>query len=152
VKTWAVIWSAMAFWMAGSLARGLTVATYRSVLVTWLRAHTATPASGASTLPSTISSAATTVRHRCPRRPPGDRVPGGQLRLPYLDAQGGDLRAEPFQFGLLVTSQGTTTVRGVTFAARGVPGHHPVQVIPGEARWGGPGQRPIGCGRSKAST
>src|SRR5215211_8180317 len=51
--------------MAGSLASGATVATYRSVLVTWLRAHTATPASGASTQPSTISSAATTVRQRC---------------------------------------------------------------------------------------
>src|SRR5215212_5383390 len=55
----------MAFWMAGSLASGATVATYRSVSVTWLRAHTATPASGASTQPSTINNTTMTVRHRC---------------------------------------------------------------------------------------
>jgi hypothetical protein len=34
LKICVVIWSATAFWMTGSLASGVTVATYRSVSVT----------------------------------------------------------------------------------------------------------------------
>jgi hypothetical protein len=70
-----VIWSAMACWMAGSAASGATVRTYRSVLVTWLRAQTATPASGASTQPTTISKLATIVRHRCRATGPDPATP-----------------------------------------------------------------------------
>jgi hypothetical protein len=47
-----------------------------SVLVTWLRAHTATPANGASTQPTTISRVATMVRHRCRPAGPGPATPG----------------------------------------------------------------------------
>src|ERR671913_37902 len=68
----------MAAWMAGSEASGLTVATYRSVLVTWLRVQIAATDSGASTQPTTISSVATMVRHRC--RPPPAAV--GRPALP----------------------------------------------------------------------
>jgi hypothetical protein len=75
-----VIWSAMACWMAGSAASGATVRTDRSVLVTWLRAHTATPPSGASTQPSTISTTATIVRQRCRDPGPGPAGPRSTAR------------------------------------------------------------------------
>src|SRR5215218_5946593 len=45
-------------------ARGATVATYRSVLVTWLRVQMAATDSGASTQATTISRVATIVRQR----------------------------------------------------------------------------------------
>jgi hypothetical protein len=68
-------WSAMAAWMAGSAASGATVRTCRSVLVTWLRAHTATrptgpahPARSAGRPRSCATAAATPVRSR-PRQP-----------------------------------------------------------------------------------
>src|SRR6266487_5586810 len=64
-KTLAVIRSVRACWMAGSLASGAIVRTYRSVLVTWFLVHTATTDSGASTQASTMSRLARAVRHRC---------------------------------------------------------------------------------------
>ena len=64
MKTWAVIWSVMACWTAGSEASGVTVATYRSVSVTWLRVQMATTDSGASTQATTIMRVATIVRQR----------------------------------------------------------------------------------------
>jgi hypothetical protein len=100
VKTWVVIWSVIACWIAGSEASGVIVATYRSELVTWLRAHTATPASGASTHPSTISRTATMVRHRW--RPPGR---GGWGAASSLGAQGRVLGPQPVQLRPLVLGQ-----------------------------------------------
>src|SRR4029453_6127964 len=128
----------MARWMAGSLARGVTVATYRSVLVTWLRAQTATPASGASTQPITISSTATIVRHRCRRaRPvpaasaasaPSAAAPGWRAcppraapRVPALHRQGGALLAEPLQLRPLLVVQAISSVHGGSFAHRRRP-------------------------------
>src|SRR5215216_4468790 len=96
----------MAFLMAGSLASGLTVATYRSVLVTWLRVHTATTDSGASTQATTISSVATTVRQRwrAADRPP-DGVLVGRPAAAGLGTQGRVLRPQPLQLGPLVNRQ-----------------------------------------------
>src|SRR5918994_5421994 len=68
----------MAAWMAGSEASGLTVATCRSVLVTWLRVQIAATDSGASTQPTTISGGPTLAPPRC--RPPPAAV--GRPALP----------------------------------------------------------------------
>src|ERR1019366_4634097 len=51
-----------AFWIAGSLISGSTLATYRLVSETWFADHAATTESGARTQPATISSTATGVR------------------------------------------------------------------------------------------
>src|ERR1700722_1864605 len=50
-----VILALSAAWTAGSRISGVTFATYRSVLETWLAAHTPRTEIGASTQPSTIA-------------------------------------------------------------------------------------------------
>src|ERR1700742_4554173 len=57
-----------ACWIGGSLISGAMFATYRSVLDTWLAAHTPSTDTGASTQPSVIRIADTSARQR-PRRP-----------------------------------------------------------------------------------
>src|SRR5580704_5122014 len=65
-----VIFALSAAWIAGSLISGVTFATYRSVLETWLAAQTPRTDMGASTQPRMIAIAATGARQR-PRRGPG---------------------------------------------------------------------------------
>ena len=48
-----------AFWIAGSLISGATLATYVLVSDTWFAVHTARTETGARTHPAAISSAAT---------------------------------------------------------------------------------------------
>gem|GEM_PF-7014996 len=52
----------MACWIAGSLASGATVATYRSVLATWLRVQTATTDSAFSARSRSSSARSSPVR------------------------------------------------------------------------------------------
>src|SRR4029450_11484281 len=70
----------MACWIAGSEASGVIVATYRSLLGTWLRVQMATTDSGASTQATTIMRVATSDRQRWrPTRP----APGvGSVSVP----------------------------------------------------------------------
>jgi hypothetical protein len=60
--------SVRAFWIAGSLISGATLATYVLVSDTWFAVHTASTETGARTHPATISSAATGVRQLNRRR------------------------------------------------------------------------------------
>jgi hypothetical protein len=59
-----VILALSACWTGGWSISGATVATYRSVLETWLPAQTPMTASGASTQPTTISTAETQACQR----------------------------------------------------------------------------------------
>src|SRR5215831_16832617 len=69
VVIWRVMSSVIARWMEGSWISGATLATYRSVLDTWLAVHTATTDSGARMQPMTMSTTATGARHPlCLRR------------------------------------------------------------------------------------
>ena len=106
----------MAFWMAGSLARGVTVATYRSVLVTWLRVQMAATDSGASTQATTIRRVATIDRQRWRPTRPARRgrlgVAAGRALLAHLGAEGGVLGPQPLQLGALLRGQGRVLGHG----------------------------------------
>src|SRR3984957_12222005 len=74
-----VILALSAAWIAGFPISGVTFATYRSVLETWLAAQTPRTDTGASTQPRTIATTDTKARQR-PRRAPASAV--ARVRAP----------------------------------------------------------------------
>src|SRR3984885_11385074 len=76
-----VILALSAAWIAGFPISGVTLATYRSVLETWLAAQTPRTDTGASTQPRMIATAATGARQR-PRRGPGRAAASGGVPFP----------------------------------------------------------------------
>src|SRR3984957_746657 len=79
-----VILALSAAWIAGFPINGVTFATYRSVLETWLAAQTPMTDTGARTQPRMIATAATGARQR-PRRGPG--APTGGACAPFPPAR-----------------------------------------------------------------
>ena len=98
-----VILALSAAWIAGFPISGVTFATYRSVLETWLAAQTPRTDTGASTQPRMIATAATGARQR-PRR--GPSAGGGERRravpVGLLRAQRADLGAQPLKLGVFL--------------------------------------------------
>src|ERR1700733_7595916 len=90
-----VILALSAAWIAGFPINGVTFATYRSVLETWLAAQTPMTDTGARTQPRMIATAATRPRGAGGR--PVRAVPAGPLR-----AERTDLGAQPLELGMFL--------------------------------------------------